>query len=62
MIQTAYPPFKEMLRLRSLVSRGRAEVGSETPEAAARLFDGTVPGAHVWLVMPYWQLGDWRRP
>ena len=61
-IQTTYPPFKEMLRLRSLVSRGRAEAGSETPEAAARLFDGTVPGAHVWLVMQYWKLGDWRRP
>ena len=30
--------FKELLRLRSLLARGRARIGPDTPEAAARLF------------------------
>ena len=32
--------FKELLRLRSLLARGRARIGSAAPEAVARLFGG----------------------
>ena len=37
-------PFKELLRLRSLLARGRAHIGPATPEAAARLFGGRTAG------------------
>ena len=33
-------PFKELLRLRSLLARGRARIGPDAPEAVARLFGG----------------------
>ena len=36
--------FKELLRLRSLLARGRAIFGPATPEAAARLFGGRTAG------------------
>ena len=36
--------FKELLRLRSLLARGRANIGPATPEAAARLFGGRTAG------------------
>ena len=36
--------FKELLRLRSLLARGRAHIGPATPEAAARLFGGRTAG------------------
>ena len=32
--------FKELLRLRSLLARGRARIGPDAPEAVARLFGG----------------------
>ena len=37
-------PFKELLRLRSLLARGRASFGPTTPEAVARLFGGRTAG------------------
>ena len=37
-------PFKEMLRLRSLLARGRAIFGPATPEVVARLFGGRTAG------------------
>ena len=37
-------PFKELLRLRSLLARGRASFGPATPEAVARLFGGRTAG------------------
>ena len=36
--------FKELLRLRSLLSRGRASFGPTTPEVVARLFGGRTAG------------------
>ena len=33
-------PYKELLRLRSLLARGRARIGPDAPEAVARLFGG----------------------
>ena len=69
-------PPREFLRLRTLLSRGRATLGPTTPEVVARLFGGTrarprgppekiagVPNAAFWKIMQYWRLGaDWRRP
>ena len=37
-------PFKELLRLRSLLARGRASFGPTTPEVVARLFGGRTAG------------------
>ena len=55
-----------LLRLRSLLARGRARARPETPEAVARLFDTStaagVPDPCFWKVMEYYRLGDWRRP
>lgn len=33
-------PFKDLLRIRSLLARGRARIGPEAPEVVARLFGG----------------------
>ena len=69
--------FKGLLRTRSLLARGRALLGPQTPEVVARLFGGRmyrfarqrrplrpagVPDPAFWLVMEYWRLGNWRRP
>jgi len=44
-------PFKDLLRIRSLLGRGRARIGPEAPEAVARLFggraDATTPGGRA---------------
>ena len=67
-IQTTYQPAKDLLLLRSLVcgskvsAAGRAAAGPETATAVARLFDSCPDNGVFWLVMQYWQLGDWRRP
>ena len=67
-IQTTYQPAKDLLLLRSLVcgskvsTAGRAAAGPETATAVARLFDSCPDNGVFWLVMQYWQLGDWRRP
>ena len=67
-IQTTYPPAKDLLLLRSLVcgskvsTAGRATAGPETATAVARLFDSCPDNGVFWLVMQYWKLGDWRRP
>ena len=53
--------YMALLRVRSLLARGRARAGPETPEVAKRLFDG-VPDPVFWKVMEYYRLGDWRRP
>ena len=45
-----------LLRLRSLLARGRARHGPETTVVAARLFEC------FWRVVEYAWLGDWRRP
>ena len=37
-------PYKELLRLRSLLARGRAIFGPTTPEVVARLFGGRTAG------------------
>ena len=63
-----YQPAKDLLLLRSLVcgskvsAAGRAAAGPETATAVARLFDSCPDNGVFWLVMQYWQLGDWRRP
>jgi hypothetical protein len=68
--------YKYLLRLRSLLARGRALIGPQTTEVISRLFGGKfdawatfphqrlagVPDPAFWLVMEYWRLGDWRRP
>ena len=69
--------FKGLLRTRSLLARGRALLGPQTPDVVARLFGGRkyrfarqrrplrpagVPDPAFWLVMEYWRLGNWRRP
>ena len=68
--------YKHLLRLRSLLARGRALIGPRNPDVVARLFGGRfdawatfphqrlagVPDPAFWLVMEYWRLGDWRRP
>ena len=53
--------YMALLRVRSLLARGRARAGPETPEAVAQLFDG-VPDPCFWLVVEYAWLGNWRRP
>jgi len=58
--------YMALLRLRSLLSRGRARHGPETTVVAARLFDTStaagVPNECFWLVVKYAWLGDWRHP
>ena len=53
--------YMALLRLRSLLARGRARAGPETPEVAKRLFNG-VPDPCFWKVVEYAWLGDWRQP
>ena len=54
--------YMALLRLRSLLSRGRARHGPETTVVAARLFDTStaagVPDECFWLVVKYAWLGD----
>ena len=59
--------YMELLRLRSLLARGRARHGPETTVVAARLFGSLngfagVPGECFWRVVEYAWLGDWRHP
>ena len=58
--------YMALLRLRSLLSRGRARHGPETTVVAARLFDTStaagVPDPCFWKVVEYAWLGNWRRP
>ena len=44
--------YMALLRLRSLLARGRARAGPETPEVAKRLFNG-VPDPCFWKVVEY---------
>ena len=59
--------YMALLRLRSLLSRGRARAGPETTLVAARLlgsltgFDD-VPNKCFWRIVEYAWLGDWRHP
>ena len=55
--------YMALLRLRSLLSRGRARHGPETTVVAARLFGSLngfagLPGECFWLVVKYAWLGD----
>ena len=58
--------YMALLRVRSLLSRGRARHGPETTVVAARLFDTStaagVPKECFWRVVEYAWLGDWRHP
>ena len=58
--------YMALLRLRSLLARGRARHGPETTVVAARLFDTStaagVPNECFWRVVEYAWLGDWRHP
>ena len=58
--------YMALLRVRSLLARGRARHGPETTVVVARLFDTStaagVPKECFWLVVKYAWLGDWRRP
>ena len=59
--------YMALLRLRSLLARGRARHGPETTVVAARLFGSLngfadVPKECFWRVVKYAWLGDWRRP
>ena len=59
--------YMPLLRLRSLLSRGRARHGPETTVVAARLFGSLsgfadVPKECFWRVVEYAWLGDWRHP
>ena len=58
--------YMALLRVRSLLARGRARHGPETTVVAARLFDTStaagVPNECFWRVVEYAWLGDWRHP
>ena len=69
--------YRYLLRIRSLLARGRALLGPQTPDVVARLFGGRkyrfarqrrplrpagVPDPAFWLVMEYWRLGNGRKP
>ena len=67
-IQTTYPPAKDLLMLRALVcgsrrtAAGRAVAGPETPKAVALLFESCPDNGVFWLVIQYWKLGNWYYP
>ena len=67
-IQTTYPPAKDLLMLRALVcgsrrtAAGRAVAGPETPKAVALLFESCPDNGVFWLVIKYWKLGNWYYP
>ncbi len=67
-IQTTYPPAKDLLLLRALVcgsrttAAGRAVAGPETPKAVALLFESCPDNGVFWLVIKYWKLGNWYYP
>ena len=59
--------YMALVRVRSLLARGRARHGPETTVVAARLFGSLngfadVPKECFWRVVKYAWLGDWRRP
>ena len=59
--------YMALLRLRTLLSRGRARAGPETTLVAARLFGSLtgfddVPNKCFWRVVEYAWLGNWRHP
>ena len=59
--------YMALVRVRSLLARGRARHGPETTVVAARLFGSLngfadVPNGIFWLVVEYAWLGDWRHP
>ena len=54
--------YMALLRVRSLLSCGRARHGPETTVVAARLFDTSMPNELFWRVVEYAWLGDWRHP
>ena len=59
--------YMALLRLRSLLSRGRARAGPETTLVAARVFGSLtgfddVPNKCFWRIVEYAWLGDWRHP
>ena len=67
-IQTTYPPAKDLLLLRALVcgsrttAAGRATPGPMTPKAVALLFESCPDNGVFWLVIKYWKLGNWYYP
>ena len=58
--------YMALVRVRSLLARGRARHGPETTVVVARLFDtstaAAMPDGIFWLVVEYAWLGDWRHP
>ena len=52
-------PHKDLLRLRSLLARGRARRRSlwdePTPHALVRLFDPSLPNGVFWHALSYWR-------
>ena len=58
--------YMALLRVRSLLARGRARHGPETTVVVARLFDtstaAAIPDGIFWRVVEYAWLGDWRHP
>ena len=59
--------YMALLRVRSLLSCGRARHGPETTVVVARLFGSLsgfagLPNECFWLVVKYAWLGDWRHP
>ena len=67
-IQTTYPPAKDLLLLRALVcgsrttAAGRVTPGPMTPKAVALLFESCPDNGVFWLVIKYWKLGNWYYP
>ena len=58
--------YMALLRVRSLLARGRARHGPETTVVVARLFESLngfadVPGPCFWRVVEYAWLGEWRK-
>jgi len=47
-------PHKRLLRLRSLVARGRASPGPSTPAVVARLLAPSLPNGVLWHILEHW--------
>ena len=47
-------PHKRLLRLRSLVARGRAWAGPETPAVVERTLKPSLPNGVLWNILEYW--------
>jgi len=47
-------PHKRLLRLRSLVARGRAWAGPETPAVVERILKPSLPNGVLWHILEHW--------